>query len=174
MSYQRIANTLYVHVSTVRRIVSRYNSFSDVTPTRYRPGPSRLLGQPDVYNVILEALLDRSNMYLHEIRELLFEKTGIQASITTIYRTLRRLGLTRKRLRRICMRQNDIRRREFMEEMSYIDPSMILWLDETGSDKRNARRTHGYHIRGLTPQVFNLAIRALFNLYHVNTWTRRL
>ena len=76
-----------------------------------RPGPSRLLGQPDVhvYNVILEAVLDRPNMYLHEIRELLFENTGIQASITTIYRTLRRLGLTRKQLRRIYMRQNDIR-----------------------------------------------------------------
>ena len=68
------------------------------------------------------------------------------------------------------MRQNDITRREFMEEMSYIDSSMILWLDENGSDKRNARRTHGYHIRKLTPQ----GEKALFNLYHVNTWIRRL
>ena len=28
---------------------------------------------------------------------------------------------------------------------------MIVWLDETGNERRNGRRNFGYHLRGMTP-----------------------
>ena len=37
--------------------------------------------------------------------------------------------------------------------------NMILWLDETSSDKRSERRRFGYHLRGITPASYNLSIR---------------
>lgn len=43
--------------------------------------------------------------------------------------------------------------------MSYIDPNMIVWVDETGSDsRREGIRKFGYALRGLTPVSFKLGI----------------
>ena len=46
-----------------------------------------------------------------------------------------------------------------MEEMSYVGANiMIIWLDGTGSDSRNARRRDGYHLRGMIPTNFRLTV----------------
>ena len=45
-----------------------------------------------------------------------------------------------------------------MEEMRYLTANMIVWLDETGSNRRQERRRFGYHIRGLTPTVFKYTV----------------
>lgn len=55
------------------------------------------------------------------------------------------------------MQQDATRREEFMEEMNYINASMIVWLDETGSDKRTASKRFGYHLRG--PVDYRIIIR---------------
>ena len=36
---------------------------------------------------------------------------------------------------------------------------MILWVDETGTDRRDANRRCGYHLRGTTPVSHTLSIR---------------
>ena len=43
-----------------------------------------------------------------------------------------------------------------MEEFSYLPAHMIVWLDETGSDRRSDRRKFGYHLRGMTSCNFRL------------------
>ena len=45
-----------------------------------------------------------------------------------------------------------------MLDMSMFDPEMIVWLDETGSDRRNSVRAYGYGIRGLTPVKHQLKV----------------
>ena len=57
------------------------------------------------------------------------------------------------------MQRSDDKREEFMEEMKYINANMIVWLDETGSDRRNERRKRGYHLRGMTPTDFKFTVR---------------
>ena len=43
--------------------------------------------------------------------------------------------------------------------MSYIDPNMIIRIDETGSDsRREGIRKFGYALRGMTPVSFKLGI----------------
>ena len=37
--------------------------------------------------------------------------------------------------------------------------SMLLWIDETGCDLRNALRKYGFGIRGLQPQDYSLKLR---------------
>ena len=46
-----------------------------------------------------------------------------------------------------------------MEEMSYIDANMIVWVNETGSDRREGIRRYGYSLRGMTPIGFKVGIR---------------
>ena len=38
-----------------------------------------------------------------------------------------------------------------MEEMSYLNPNMIIWINEMGSDHRQSSQQLGHHLRGLTP-----------------------
>ena len=40
-----------------------------------------------------------------------------------------------------------------------MDADMIVWIDETGSDRRDASLRYGYHLRGMTPVSYTLSIR---------------
>ena len=45
----------------------------------------------------------------------------------------------------------------FVDEIiNYIHPDMIVWIDETGSDRCESFRRFGYHIRGMTPISYTL------------------
>ena len=43
-----------------------------------------------------------------------------------------------------------------MDELGYLPAHMIVWLDETGSDRCSERRKYGYHLRGMTLCNFKL------------------
>ena len=117
-----------------------------------------LLGKPEEFSVI-ELLMVQPEIYLSELQCELFQNTGTWASISTIFRTIRRLGFSRKKLQQIVLRRSDSLRAKFMKEMRYLTADMIFWLDETGSDKHSERRKFGYHLRGITPISYKLAIR---------------
>jgi len=42
-----------------------------------------------------------------------------------------------------------------MEEINYLTADMIVWLDETGSDRQSENRKFGYHLQGITPCSYN-------------------
>lgn len=153
-----IAELLFIHISTVYRIIDRYRADETVTPISYTSGPTRLLRSPEEF-CIIESLMTRPEIYLEELQRELYFNTGTWASISTIFRTIHRLGYTRKRLQQVALQRNECLRDEFMKEMNYLDANMIVWLDETGSDKRSERRKFGYHLRGMTPRVYKLNIR---------------
>ena len=155
LSFREISDFLYIHESTVRRILTRYNQCGDVSPESYQHGPERMLGTPEEC-CIIESLMANPSIYLSELQQDLFNTTGIWASTSTIFRTIRRLGFTRKKLRHVAIQQSELKRRAFMEEVSYLKASMIVWLDETGTDKRRERRLFGYHLRGITPTSYKL------------------
>lgn len=46
-----------------------------------------------------------------------------------------------------------------IEKMQYITANMIVWLYETGSDRRNECRMRGYLLRGMTPTDFRFTVR---------------
>ena len=39
-----------------------------------------------------------------------------------------------------------------MSEISIYDPAMLVWVDETGCDRRNSMRKFGYSVRGIPPR----------------------
>ena len=54
-------------------------------------------------------------------------------------------------MRRVAIRRSDVLRAEYMSEISAFDPSMLVFMDEMGSVKRNAVRDYGYGLREITP-----------------------
>ena len=126
---------MYMSLHLEESSISLIYTSGDVAPVSYKPGPKRMLSEPEQYTVI-ELLLANPGIYLDELQQELHQSTGTWASISTIFHTLRRLDFTRKRLRHVALQQSDTKRAEFMEEMGYFRANMIVWLDETGSDRR--------------------------------------
>ena len=52
--------------------------------------------------------------------------------------------MTRQKFGSIAIQRSDERRAEFMAELSLFDPSMLVWLDETGLDQQNTILAYGY------------------------------
>ena len=97
-------------------------------------------------------------MFLDEIQRELYDVTGTVVHVSTICRTVHRLGMTRQKLRYVALQQSMDQRIMFMADISMFEPEMIVWLDETGSDHRNSVRAYGYGLRGLTPVTHKLNI----------------
>ncbi len=82
-------------------------------------------------------LLNDPSLYLVEICKLIKSMLGIMVSSSTVCRIIQRNGLTRKRIQQVALQRSDEYRGDYMAEMDFFDISQIVWLDETGSDKRD-------------------------------------
>jgi len=72
---------------------------------------------------------------------------GVAVAASTIYAVQLKTWLESSVNYSYCM----LKRAQYMAEMSAFDPAMMVWIDETGCDRRNALYHFGYGIRGLGP-----------------------
>lgn len=152
-----ISKLLNISSRTVERYLELFSSTGDVLPAVRRNGPARLLDQHEQL-VLLRLIIEVPGIYLSEIQQEL-HTFGIEVSVPTICRTLRFMGCSRQRIQHIALQRSDECRARFMAEISIYDPSMFVWIDETGCDQRNGVRKHGYSIRGIPPCDYRLLIR---------------
>ena len=155
-SARYIGRSLSISERTVNRIVSKFTRFGDIAPQRQQHGPSSLLSDFEKVTV-LQSLLEQPGIYLREVQEELFS-IGSVVSLSTICRTAKRLGLSRQRLKRIAMQRSEIQRARFLCDREEFRPDMFIFVDETGSNRRNSLRMYGYGIRGLTPVCHQLCV----------------
>ncbi len=73
---------------------------------------------------------------------------GTQASITTICRFLRSCSFSRTKIRNIALQRNEDQRAKYVAEVTLYTPNMFVFVDETGSDRRDGMRRFGYALRG--------------------------
>ncbi len=99
-----------------------------------------LLGESEQV-LLLGIILSNPGIYLTEVQSELFARLGTTVSLSTICRTLRYMGCTRQVIQHVALQRNDEMRAKFMAEVSAYDPSMLLWIDESGCDQRNCSYT---------------------------------
>ena len=58
-------------------------------------------------------------------------------SLPKICRTLKQVRCTRQNMHHVAIQRSDMMRAKFMAEISVYDSPMLVWLDETGCDRRN-------------------------------------
>ena len=88
---------------------------------------------------------------MDEIQQELCDQTGTWVSKSSICREAKKMGLTRKKVRRIATQRSDIARAYFMVQVESMSANTFIWVDETGSDKQNALRKYAYSLQGVTP-----------------------
>lgn len=159
ISITRIAEMLCVSESTVRRYLNLFWQTGDVKPVEFCHGPSTILGDFECM-IILRMISEHPSIYLHEIGAKLLEIFGTTVSSSTIWRTLHsKMGCSRQVIQYVALQRSDTARAQFMAEISVYDPSMLIWIDESGCDRRNSQRKRGYSFRGITPRDHRLLSR---------------
>jgi hypothetical protein len=72
---------------------------------------------------------------------------------------MRRYGITRKRIRQVALQRCNALRGAFIAQCTVFSRNQFVWVDETGSDKRDHIRKCGYAIRGITAVSHRLFTR---------------
>ena len=150
MSAIQVARQMCISERSVRRYLALFQQTGDVVPRNQRRGPERLLGEFEQM-VLLRLILENTGIYLRELQWRFHDRFGVNISASTICRTLRRMGCSRRVIRYIALQRSDELRAQFMAEMSIYDPDMFIWIDESGCDRRNSTRKYAYTIRGMPP-----------------------
>ena len=155
-----ISEQLCMSKRSVYRYIRSFEQTGDVKPRSHRHGPPKLIGQLEQL-VLLRIITSNPGIYLSEIQSKLIAKFGVHIHKSTICRSLKYMDCTRQVMRRIALQRSDVKRARFMAQVSAYDPSMLIWIDETGCDQRNTLRKRGYSIRGITPEDHRLLVRGV-------------
>ncbi len=150
LSYKKVAENLNVDPSTVQRTIQLFEATGAVSKTEHPKGhshPFKKLTLIDEF-LILELVIERPGIYLSEIQQQLRNETGTEISISTICNFLHKSGFTRQKLTRVAVQRNEELRVKFRENVSIFRPEMFVFVDETGSDRRDTMRKFGYSLRG--------------------------
>ena len=129
----------------------------DVSPKQVS-GPRMYLRKLDDYMelFIIGVVLEKPSVYLHELCDLVYDKSGIEVSEA---RLLHRHGFTRKKIRQVAQQRSLYLRGYFMSQVLMYDRHKFVWIDETGCNNCNYMRKYGYAIRGQTPCCHRILVR---------------
>ena len=158
-SYKDIAKRLQIGVGTAHRIFKRFESTGDVAPLARgrRPDKRKLDDYHELY--IIGLVTENPAINLQEICSKIEEATYVRVSGSTVCRVLHRNGFTRKKIMQVAKQRSIELRASFMAHAFQFPRSFFVWVDETGSDRRNQIRKFGYALKGLTPVYQRLLAR---------------
>ena len=156
-SADEIADVLFICKRSVERYLSLYHASGSVAPKNQQHGPPRLLTEFEQV-AVLQSLMIKPTMYLEELQSELYDLTGTWVHVSTICRTVLRLGLTRKKVQLVALQCSMEMQAQYMAEISVFDPQMLVWVDETGSARRNSVRAYGYSLKGMRAVSYQLRV----------------
>lgn len=157
LSLEQILDCVGFSESTFWRILKLWQDTGDVVQHRYSTtGRPRLLNFDDM-NYLIRLVNHHPDWFLDELPDLLDNNRFIAVHYTTIYRELARVGISRKKLKKIARERNETKRADFIRRMAQYEPEELGFLDETSKDERTTGRKNGRSKKGtraMKKQVF--------------------
>ena len=143
---KEICELLGIRKSLVDKTMYYYHQHGvTFNPDTRCAGRQRTLSSTDL--AFIQALLKQKHcLYLDEIQEQLLLQHGVQASVPTIWRTLRRLHLSNKTVSARAIERNDLLRSAFMNRIAtkVPDADMFMFIDESAKNERTSGRKKGW------------------------------
>lgn len=142
-SMRKLARRFSVSLGFVWLLMQRYRQTGEVAPKAHGGGPRRKLTAYD--GIVLERLVEEHPAAtLVELSELLKEETKAQVSASTIGLTLRRRGITRKKIsyhasEREQSKEVQQARADFQEDQPKMAAEKLIFVDEAGTNLGMAR-----------------------------------
>ena len=133
-----VAENLGVGVATVHRIETLFDETGSVGKRKYPDGHGTHKLTENDKVLILGLLVERPETYLHEIQRELQALNGTDVDISTIWRCINHNGFTHKKLKTVALQWNEMLREEYRQEVSVLHKEMFVFVDKTGTDRRDA------------------------------------
>ena len=129
------------------RILKLWSQTGDVVrKSNQRSGRTRHLDKEDL-DYLLELVQINPDYFLDEFLTLLRTNRFISIHYTTIHRELARLRVSRKKLKKIAIERDELRRADFIARMGMYSPEEIGFIDETSKDSRSVGRRFGRSVK---------------------------
>ena len=107
----------------------------------------------------MELVLEKPGIYLREICHELYQLTGAVVSEATVCRFFKKVGFTRTKIQNVALQQSEQFRARFISEVQLYRTDMFVFLDESGTDRRDSLRKFGYSMRGKRTRSHKLLVR---------------
>ena len=154
-----IAKNLCIDKSTVRRILTIFHITGNVSKKPYPKNRAfRKISLP-VQLFIIHLIMSHPGIYLREIQTQIQNTLLLDVDISTICRFLHNAGFTRQKLKLCALQRDELIREQYIFDVSVYDVEMLVFVDETGSDRRNMIRKCGYSLRGKPLKNHSLLVR---------------
>lgn len=143
---REIARLFRVSLSFVSRLLQRRRQKGMLAPEPHGGGPTPVLS-PDDQRLLQHMIREHNDDTLDQLRQ----RCGFDCSLTTIWRALRRRGLTSKKKTQHADERDrpDVRqkRRSFRRRVKRVEPKHLVFVDETGVTTAMTR-AYGWAPRG--------------------------
>ena len=159
LSLKMIGENLGVDQSTVHRTVELFLKLGDVEKKKYEGNNVRRKVTDEVRYFIIHTVLDNPGIMLHEIQNEVSTAFDMEIAESTICQVLHRLNFSRKKMCIAATQQDQMLRALFVSEVEFYKANMFVFLDETGTDRRDAIRKYGYGWRGKPIVAHKLLVR---------------
>ncbi|KAJ2932106.1 hypothetical protein H1R20_g5000, partial [Candolleomyces eurysporus] len=129
---------------TVNRVRQLARSTGSVVRNPLQTGRSRALNS--LHLAYAEGLIERTpDLYIFELQEQLEEAYGLHVDPTTISRSLKRAGFTRKKLNRPAIERNEELRAQYQAFVGEnYSPEQLVFVDESACNRNTTKRSHGW------------------------------
>lgn len=136
---------------SVKAIRSNIRAFGSPTaPITAPAGRSRII-TPVMFDALKEMLLGKPDRQLDELAAFLQEEFDVEVSNSTISRTLKAEGWSKKTIRRKAKEQNADLRDNYSHDLTSFASYHLVYIDESGCDRRVGFRRTGWSPLGSTP-----------------------
>ena len=130
----------------MRRTLRLFDSTGTVDKKAYSCGSRKEMSITDQLH-LLELVIENPGMYLTEMKKELHAR-GTNVDESTICRFLKESNFSRKKMRLVAIQQSEELRARYLAEVVLYSPNMLVFVDETGSNRKDAMRKFGYSLRG--------------------------
>ncbi len=161
LTLDRVAANLCVDTSTVYRIVKQFETCGVVRKKPYSAQNTTVKLTKPVQLTILHLVLQKPGIYLWEIQQELRLMYGLDISPSSVCNFLKRSNFSRKKMQLIALQRDQELRATFVSDVSLYPMHSLVFIDETGCDRRNALRKYGYGLRGRPVRCQKLLVRGV-------------
>ena len=108
---------------------------------------------------VLHLILQRPSIYLWELQQELYSMFGLEISVASLCNFLKKSNFSRKKMQLVARQMDQNLRTQFVTDVSLYNVDTLIFIDETGCDRRNTIRRHGYGVRGKPVGCQKLLVR---------------
>lgn len=147
----RMADAAECSEQTIKNIRRNLRLFGNVHAPPNRVGRRRSI-TPLMLEALFDHLLEKPGLYLDEMAIFLWDELQMLATTSSIRRALVSNGLSRKTARQKAKEQNAELREIYLHNLSEFESYHLVYVDESGCDKRISFRRTGWSPLGVAPR----------------------